>query len=97
MNRLTKTYEDGTFGVANDLPCGENSYDFKNLLIKKLGEYEELNFTPKQISKMYDCLLNTAPLIRRFTNETFDLSFNDKELLSDANSWLLGFDIGYNK
>ena len=45
MNRLTKTYRDKTykiFGVADDLPCGENSYDFKNLLIQKLGEYEDL-------------------------------------------------------
>jgi len=42
MNRLTKTYLDGTYGVADILPCGENSYDFKNLLIKTLGKYEEL-------------------------------------------------------
>lgn len=42
MNRLTKTYHNKTFGVADDLPCGENSYDFKNLLIQKLGEYEDL-------------------------------------------------------
>jgi hypothetical protein len=45
MNRLTKTYRDKTykiFRVADDLPCGENSYDFKNLLIQKLGEYEDL-------------------------------------------------------
>jgi len=45
MNRLTKTYRNKTykiFGVADDLPCGENSYDFKNLLIQKLGEYEDL-------------------------------------------------------
>jgi hypothetical protein len=39
--RLTKKYEDGSFGVADDLPCGENSYEFKNLLIKTLGQYEE--------------------------------------------------------
>lgn len=42
MNRLTKTYLDGTYGVADILPCGENSYDFKNLLIKTLGKYEDL-------------------------------------------------------
>lgn len=42
MERLTKTYSDGSFGVADNLPCGENSYTFKDLLIKKLGEYEEL-------------------------------------------------------
>ena len=40
--RLTKTYEDGTFGVADELPCGENSHDFKKALIDTLGYYEEL-------------------------------------------------------
>lgn len=42
MSRLTKTYSDGTHGASDSLPCGENSYDYKNLLIEKLGEYEEL-------------------------------------------------------
>lgn len=42
MERLTKTYSDGSFGVADNLPCGENSYTFKDLLIKKLGDYEDL-------------------------------------------------------
>lgn len=42
MERLTKTYSDGTHGASDNLPCGENSYDYKNLLIEKLGEYEDL-------------------------------------------------------
>lgn len=42
MERLTKTYSDGSFGVADNLPCGENSYTFKDLLVKQLGEYEDL-------------------------------------------------------
>lgn len=42
MSRLTKTYSDGTHGASDSLPCGENSYDYKNLLIEKLGEYEDL-------------------------------------------------------
>lgn len=42
MERLTKKYSDGSFGVADNLPCGENSYTFKDLLVKKLGEYEDL-------------------------------------------------------
>ena len=37
MKRLTKTYADGTHGVADNLPCGENSYTFKDLLIHTLG------------------------------------------------------------
>lgn len=42
MKRLTKTYSDGTHGASDSLPCGENSYDYKNLLIEKLGKYEGL-------------------------------------------------------
>ena len=52
MKRLTKTYADGTHGVADDLPCGENSYTFKDLLIHTLGEYEDLGITPDQVRQM---------------------------------------------
>ena len=42
MERLTKTYSDGTHGASDFLPCGENSYDYNSLLIEKLGKYEDL-------------------------------------------------------
>ena len=42
MERLTKTYSDRTHGASDSLPCGENSYNYKNLLIEKLGKYEDL-------------------------------------------------------
>ena len=42
MRSLTKNYSDGTHGASDDLPCGENSYNYKNLLIEKLGKYEDL-------------------------------------------------------
>lgn len=42
MKRLTKTYLDGTHGASDNLPCGENSYDYKSLLLEKLGKYEDL-------------------------------------------------------
>lgn len=42
MERLTKTYSDGTHGASDSLPFGENSYDYKNLLIERLGKYEDL-------------------------------------------------------
>lgn len=42
MSRLTKAYSDGTHGASDNLPCGENSYDYKNFLIEKLGTYEDL-------------------------------------------------------
>lgn len=53
MERLTKTYSDGTHGASDSLPCGENSYDYKNLLIEKLGKYEDLE---ERLNKVYgDC------------------------------------------
>ena len=42
MNRLTKTYSDGTHGAADNLPCGENSYEYTGLLLEALGQYEDL-------------------------------------------------------
>ena len=41
MERLTKTYSDGTHGAADNLPCGENSYTYKDLLLEALGKYED--------------------------------------------------------
>ena len=41
MERLTKTYSDGTHGAADNLPCGENSYIYKGLLLEALGKYED--------------------------------------------------------
>lgn len=43
MERLTKTYSDGTHGAADNLPCGENSYTYKGLLLEALGKYEDLD------------------------------------------------------
>lgn len=39
--RLTKAYGDGTYGAADGLPCGENSYEYKGMLLKSLGKYED--------------------------------------------------------
>lgn len=41
MERLTKTYNDGSHGAADNLPCGENSYRYKELLLETLGKYED--------------------------------------------------------
>ena len=41
MKRLTKTYSDGSHGAADKLPCGENSYQYKELLLETLGKYED--------------------------------------------------------
>lgn len=52
MERLTKTYEDGTHNVADTLPCGENSWEFKRILLEALGEYEDLGVTPEQVREI---------------------------------------------
>lgn len=61
MERLTKTYSDGTHGASDNLPYGENSYNYKNLLIEKLGKYEDLEEQDRLIklpckigTKVYD-------------------------------------------
>lgn len=41
MERLTKTYSDGTHAAADNLSCGENSYTYKGLLLEALGKYED--------------------------------------------------------
>ena len=41
MERLTKTYSDGTHGANDNLSCGENSYTYKGLLLEALGKYED--------------------------------------------------------
>ena len=41
MERLTKTYSDGTHAASDNLPCGENSYEYKGLLLEALGKYED--------------------------------------------------------
>lgn len=41
MERLTKAYSDGTHGANDNLPCGENSYTYKGLLLEALGKYED--------------------------------------------------------
>lgn len=40
MKRLTKTYSDGSYGVADDIP-NENSMDFKQQLLDRLGSFED--------------------------------------------------------
>lgn len=52
MDRLTKTYVDGSHGVADVLPCGENSHEYKKLLIESLGAYEDLGITPEQLRQV---------------------------------------------
>ncbi len=49
MKRLTKTYKDGTHGVSDEWEDRENSYAFKDALIESVGQYEDLELTPKLI------------------------------------------------
>lgn len=49
MERLTKTCEDGTCRAADNLPCGENSWDYKVLLLERLGAYEDTGLEPGEM------------------------------------------------
>lgn len=77
MERLTKTYSDGTHGASDSLPCGENSYDYKNLLIEKLGKYEDLEEQdilvklPCKVGDIVYCIFNRYTKCT-FSNEEFD-------------------------
>lgn len=41
MERLTKTYSDGSHEASDNLPYGKNSYQYKELLLETLGKYED--------------------------------------------------------
>lgn len=56
MERLTKTYDDGTHAAADNLPCGENSWNYKELLLNKLGAYEDTGLEPCEIPVLMDRL-----------------------------------------
>ena len=77
MERLTKTYSDGTHGASDILPCGENSYDYKNLLIEKLGKYEDLEEQgrliklPCKVGDTVYCIFSRYTKCT-FNNEKFD-------------------------
>lgn len=56
MERLTKAYDDGTHAAADNLPCGENSWSYKELLLNKLGAYEDTGLRPCEIRVLSDKL-----------------------------------------
>lgn len=68
MDRLTKTYADGSHGVADDLPCGENSHDYKSLLIDSLGKYEDTGLTPEQIIELQLDYVVKGTLLAEYQN-----------------------------
>lgn len=49
MERLTKTWDDGTHGAADKLPCGENSHEYKRLVLEALGKYEDIGLLPEEV------------------------------------------------
>lgn len=65
MVRLTKTYSDGTHAPADDLPCGENSREYKYMLIEKLGKYEDTDaFIKSTLANMEEILLVVHNMIK---------------------------------
>lgn len=68
MERLTKTYDDGTHAAADNLPCGENSWNYKELLLNKLGAYEDTGLRPCEILVLSDKL--------KYASEQWDIWCN---------------------
>lgn len=65
MDRLTKAYLDGTHAPADDLPCGENSHEYKRMLIEKLGKYEDTDaFIKSVLANMEEILLVACNMIK---------------------------------
>lgn len=79
MDRLTKTYSDGTHGASDILPCGENSYSYKNLLIEKLGKYEDLEAQGRMI--IFPC--NKGDKIYEFYHECVECRLEAGETPED--------------
>lgn len=82
FNDIIKMIKDGEVDIVVD--------DLSN--INSVPNGTNSAWTDEQITKMYECLLGTYPLIKRFVDETFDLQFRDKKLISDARFWLKGFE-----
>lgn len=89
MERLTKTYSDGTHGAADNLPCGENSYAYKQLLLDALGKYEDLEkrgLLVRLPCKAGDSLYKVVeyakePIVEmQVTEVTFENIFGDKTI-----------------
>jgi hypothetical protein len=72
MQRLTKTYSDGSFGVADDLPCGENSHQFKKLLIDKLGAFEEKEIEYGFVKKCCTTCIHNTDTTRDYNLYCYD-------------------------
>ena len=68
MERLTKTYDDGSHAAADNLPCGENSWNYKELLLNKLGAYEDTGLRPCEILVLSDKL--------KYASEQWDIWCN---------------------
>ena len=89
MERLTKTYSDGTHGAADNLPCGENSYQYKGLLFEALGKYEDakeqgllLRLPCKVCDKIFLDFAGFGKDIDKFTVKDFHLDcFEDGETI----------------
>ena len=89
MERLTKTYSDGTHGAADNLPCGENSYGYKGLLLEALGKYEDLEEQGRLLRlpcKAGDSLYKVVEYVKepivemQVTEVTFENIFGDKTI-----------------
>lgn len=99
MERLTKTYSDGTHGAADNLPCGENSYGYKGLLLEALGKYEDL----EEQGRLLRLPCKVGSNIYRITDDGIDvaecreITVADKEMYIESNTfcdWISFDEIG---
>jgi hypothetical protein len=98
LDFISKFYEEDFETIFNDIL--KMIKDEVEIIVEDLPNINSIptainsNWTDEQIAKMYECLLATYPLIKRFVDKTHDLNIlkvRNKELISDARFWLAGF------
>lgn len=78
MERLTKICFDGTHRAADNLPCGENSWDYKALLIERLGTYEDTGMGPEAVKVLRNNYIALSQSCNEIIDKIDDLYSNGK-------------------
>lgn len=81
MERLTKAYEDGTHAAADNLPCGENSWKYKELLLNKLGAYEDTGLEPVEIVELKGLLESAVEELENMYERETELTERIREVI----------------
>lgn len=81
MERLTKAYEDGIHVAADNLPCGENSWKYKELLLNKLGAYEDTGLEPVEIVELKELLESAVEELENMYERETELTERIREII----------------